>query len=184
MNKRPNRLFIAPWIALCFGLSACASSMVASKPEDPRGLIDLNARVPSGQSPYGIAYGAPTRARVRPQTPDIDAYLKPEPAKMARPTRVAIARAEVAEKVAAPAVATPKPAATEPVAAAAAPEQAPLLAMASEPAPATGDDGARYADREAKSQQLEQFRGGDAVVITSGALIIVLLIVILILLLR
>jgi hypothetical protein len=42
----------------------------------------------------------------------------------------------------------------------------------------------RYREREATTPKLEQFRGGDAIVISVSALLIVLLIVILILLLR
>jgi hypothetical protein len=42
----------------------------------------------------------------------------------------------------------------------------------------------RYREREASTPKLEQFRGGDAIVISVSALLIVLLIVILILLLR
>lgn len=182
MNMRPNRLFITPWIALCFlGLSACASSMAGSKLEDPRGLIDLNARMPTGDSPYGIAYGAPTPARVRPDSPNIDEFLKPEVV-AARPTRVMIAKAEPVKQARVEETAPVAPVAAE--AFVVAPEQDPLLAMNEPAAPATGDDSARYADREAKSQNLEQFRGGDAIVITSGALLVILLVIIIILLLN
>jgi hypothetical protein len=55
--------------------------------------------------------------------------------------------------------------------------------MAGEPPAPTSNDSSRYAEREAQNQNLEKFRGGDAIVITSGALIVILLVVILILLL-
>lgn len=179
MTKRP---FIATWIALClgFGLTACASSM-NTRPEDPHGLIDLNARMPVGQSPYGIAYGAPSPGRVQPLTPNVDEFLKPE---AARETLVAT-RVMPAKKAAsvAPAVKpAPEPVAFEPVIELQ-PNQEQLLALAAEPPPPSSDDSSRYAEREAQNQNLEKFRGGDAIVITSGALIVILLVVILVLLL-
>lgn len=186
MNQRP-RLSIAPWIALClgFGLTACASSTANTRTEDPRGLIDLNARMPVGDSPYGIAYGAPQGERVRPGAPDVDAYLKPAPsepalARMPAPVPKAIDRGRPAHEVAA--VAALEPAPFEPVVDLE-PNQEQLLALAAEPPPPASGDETRYADREAQSQSLKQFRGGDAIVITSGTLIIILLIVILVLLL-
>jgi len=185
MNQRP-RQSIAPWIALCFsfGLTACASSASTTVIEEPQGLIDLNARIPAGDSPYGIAYGAPTRANVRPNTPDLDAFLKPEfaekTARMAAPVQVAELESNRAPRdVQAPRLARASAPLPEPVLAA----PAPLLAMAQAPAPTPDDDSSRYAQREAQNQNLEQFRGGDAIVITTGTLIVVLLIVILILLL-
>src|SRR5688500_20300621 len=89
MNKRPTSRLL--WIALCFsfGLTACASSMSNTRTEDPRGLIDLNARIPTGDSPYGVAYGTPQPGRVKPLAPNIDAYLKPQPAA----ERLVVARA-------------------------------------------------------------------------------------------
>ena len=42
----------------------------------------------------------------------------------------------------------------------------------------------RYAQRDSESRKLQDFKGGDVIVISAGALVIVLLIVILILLLR
>jgi hypothetical protein len=167
MNKRPTTRL---WIALCFGfgLTACASSMANTKIEDARGLIDLNARVPVGDSPYGIAYGAPQPGRVQPLAPDIDRYLKPNPA----PARVA--------KVA-PAP-QPQPQPFEPVVNLE-PNREQLLALAAEPPAPVSHDSSRYAQREAQSQNLEKFRGGDVIVITTGTLIVILLVVILILLL-
>ena len=153
--------------------------MATSKPEDPHGLIDLNARLPVADSPYGMAYGARTGTGVRPEAANIDEFLKDEP----RPTRVAAARpvrVNAPADVAAPVAPAPTPA--EPIASA--PEQAPLLALAEPPAPSTTDDSSRYAERDSKSQSLEKFRGGDALVITSGALLIILLVIIIILLLR
>lgn len=186
MTQRP-RHFVTAWIALClsFGLTACASSMATTSPEDPRGLIDLNARMPVGQSPYGSAYGVSTAARVRPATPNIDAYLLPEADKrVAAKSPMVVARAVPLTK--AP-VAEFAPHPFEPVVNLE-PNQEQLLAMANEqPPPVSGDDAGgdttRYSDREAQNQNLEQFRGGDAIVITTGTLIVILLIVILILLL-
>lgn len=181
MTKRP---FILTWIALCFGLTACASSMANTQPEDARGLIDLNARMPVGQSPYGIAYGTPSPGRVQPLAPDIDPFLKPE----AKRTETLVAtRVMPAQKpapaVPAPAVkAAPEPVAFEPVINLQ-PNQEQLLALAAEPPPPSSDDSSRYAERESQNQNLEKFRGGDAIVITSGALIVILLVVILVLLL-
>ena len=178
MTKRPLSL---TWIALCFGfgLTACASSM-NTRPEDPHGLIDLNARMPVGQSPYGIAYGAPSPGRVQPLAPEIDEFLKPE----AKQETLVVARVMPAKK-AEPVVtakAAPEPVPFEPVVNLE-PNQEQLLAIAAEPPPASSDDSSRYAERESQNQNLEKFRGGDAVVITSGALIVILLVVILVLLL-
>jgi len=181
MTQRP-RHFVTAWIALClsFGLTACASSMATTSPEDPRGLIDLNARMPVGQSPYGSPYGVSTAARVRPEAANIDEFLKPEPEKKAAKPPMVVARAVPLTK---PPVAEFAPPPFEPVVNLE-PNQEQLLAMASEPPPpASGDDTTRYADREAQNQNLEQFRGGDAIVITTGTLLVILLIVILILLL-
>lgn len=176
MNKRPTTRL---WIALCFGfgLTACASSVSNTQLEDPRGLIDLNARIPVGQSPYGIAYGAPQPGRVQPLAPNIDAYVKPQPAA----ERMVVARAVPLKREIAPAVEV-APVAFEPVVNLE-PNQEQLLAMAAEPPAPASDDSSRYAERESQNQNLEKFRGGDAIVITSGALIIILLVVILILLL-
>ena len=186
MTQRP-RHFVTAWIALClsFGLTACASSMANTSPEDPRGIIDLNARMPVGQSPYGSPYGVSTAARVRPGTPNIDEFLTAEPDKRvaAKPPMI-VARAVPLTKTP---VADFAPPPFEPVVNLE-PNQEQLLAMANEQPPPTssddlGGDTSRYAEREAQSQKLEQFRGGDAIVITTGTLIVVLLIVILILLL-
>jgi len=179
MNKRPTSRL---WIALCFGfgfgLTACASSMSNTRPEDPRGLIDLNARIPTGDSPYGVAYGTPQPGRVQPMAANIDAYLKPQPAA----ERMVVARAIPLRKDAPVAKVAPAPVAFEPVINLE-PNQEQLLAMADAPPVPTNDDTSSYAEREAQNQNLEKFRGGDAIVITSGALIVVLLVVILILLL-
>ena len=66
----------------------------------------------------------------------------------------------------------------KPVARHATPTRAAALIASAEPAVQ------RYAQREAQSRKLEEFRGGDAIVISASALVIVLLIVILVLLLR
>jgi hypothetical protein len=180
MTKRP---FITAWIALCFGfgLTACASSMANTQPEDARGLIDLNARMPVGQSPYGIAYGTPSPGRVQPLTPEIDEFLKPEAREATKQTLVAT-RVTPAKKVASVVKAAPEPVAFEPVINLE-PNQEQLLALATELPPPSSDDSSRYAEREAQNQNLEKFRGVDAIVITSGALIVILLVVILVLLL-
>jgi hypothetical protein len=67
----------------------------------------------------------------------------------------------------------------EPPAAAPTTAPAPVQLAQAEPSPEQ-----RYREREAITPKLEQFRGGDAIVISVSALLIVLLIVILILLLR
>jgi hypothetical protein len=155
--------------------------MANTSPEDPRGLIDLNARMPVAQSPYGSPYGVRTAARVQPGAADIDQFLKPDVEK--RPSAKApmvVARAVPLTK--AP-VAELAPVPFEPVVNLE-PNQEQLLAMANEqPPPASGDDTSRYADREAQNQNLEQFRGGDAIVIGTGTLLVILLVVILVLLL-
>jgi hypothetical protein len=154
-----------------------------TRPEDPHGLIDLNARMPVGQSPYGIAYGAPSPGRVQPLTPNVDEFLKPEARETLVATRVMPAKKAVSVAPVAPiAKVTPEPVAFEPVIELE-PNQEQLLALAAEPPPPSSDDSSRYAEREAQNQNLEKFRGGDAIVITSGALIVILLVVILVLLL-
>ena len=178
MNKR---LFIIPWIALCFsfGLIGCASSTVHTKPEDPRGLIDLNARMPVGDSPF-VAYGTRQPGGVQPLAPDIDEYLTKPQAEQPAVARAVVLDAPKAAKLAK--VEKTEPVPFEPVIDLQ-PNQEQLLALAAEPPPPAHDDSARYAQREAQNQNLEKFRGGDAIVITSGALIVILLVVILVLLL-
>jgi hypothetical protein len=65
---------------------------------------------------------------------------------------------------------------------AAAPTTAPAPVQLAQADPSSVEQ--RYREREATSPKLDQFRGGDAIVISVSALLIVLLIVILILLLR
>jgi hypothetical protein len=158
-------------------LTACGAS-VSQGPANDRGLIDMNRELSAlptgGPSPYGSAYGAHQGDRTTLASVDIDRYLKPEARAAKRAPAVAKQTAPVLAK-AAPQVAQ------EPVVPSA-PEQ---LAVAQVTAPPADNDAERYAAREQqpKSQALENYKAGDAVVITSGALIVILLVVILVLLL-
>lgn len=164
-------------------LTACGAS-VSQGPANDRGLIDMNRELSAlptgGPSPYGSAYGAHQGDRTSLASVDIDRYLKPDARspKRAKPAIVAAKSEAPVLAKAAPQV-TPEPAAEV---VPAAPEQ---LATAQVTAPPADDDAQRYAAREQqpKSQALESYKAGDAIVITSGALIIILLVVILVLLL-
>lgn len=176
------------WIALgLLALStACGSSMTTSEPARARGLIDLNARMPVGESPYGIAYGAPTQARGLSEAPNIDAYLKPEYASKQRAGDLVATRSpRVAKRtIMTPRAVAPAPVALAPEAPVAnAPSAEPVLIASAQPT--SSSDATGYAAREQKQAKgVEKFVGGDAIVITGGALLLILLIVILILLLR
>lgn len=154
-------------------LAAIGCGANLPEPRDSRAAGEWQARLPSTQSPFGeLAYG---RGGNSARTADDDQPLMAaQPLPKARPVKH-VAPKRAPEQQAALALAMPElPAASEP-APAAAPVQ---LAQA--------DLGAeqRYATREAQSEKLDQYRGGDAIVISAGALVVVLLIVILILLLR
>jgi hypothetical protein len=102
-------------------------------------------------------------------------------------TATPAARKHVQKHVQSAVLATPTPTAvaakTEsdplPVAKTTPAEPAVMLATNTQP-----DAERRYGEREAATKKLQDFRGGDAIVISAGALVIVLLIVILVLLLR
>jgi len=158
-------------------LAAVGCGANLPEPRDGRAAGEWQARLPSTPSPFGqLAYGrGGSSVRAAEDEAPLMASAQPLTKTRNAPTHVAPKRAQAKAQQAAFALAMPElPAASEPAA-----EAAPVqLAQA--------DTGAeqRYAQRETQSEKLEQYRGGDAVVISAGALVVVLLIVILILLLR
>lgn len=171
-------------LALCACLGAafgCSSSQAVRAPVDARAAGGLDVRPASTLVPSDLAFGrdvALASRGERSSTADIDAYLKPqptaparkpapkapEPGKPALPARPAIALAPAAENRAE----------TEQTA------DQPVLVAANT---LGGGDAERYAQREQRSRDIQGYRGGDAIVITSGTLIVVLLIVLLVVLL-
>jgi hypothetical protein len=129
------------------------------------GAGQWEARLPTTPSPIQeLAYGRGGRAQRSDVALD-DVLLQPRAARhaaaKARPLSRALAAQQPAPQLAATAVEAPAPM---------------LLAQ--------NDSEPRYAERESEARNLQDFRGGDAIVISAGALVIVLLIVVLILLLR
>jgi hypothetical protein len=163
-------------------LTACGAS-VTQGPANDRGLIDLNRELTAlptgGPSPYGSAYGAHQGDRAALASVDLDAYLKPEAKtakRVVKPAQRAVAVVAAAAKQPAPVMPAAQPQVVQ-----AAPEQLASAQVTAAPA----DDSQRYAAREQqpKARALENYKAGDAIVITSGALIVILLVVILVLLL-
>jgi len=159
----------------------CASNMPDAK--DARAAGEWRFRLPATPSPYGtLAYGSGGSSEPAAQLAEAD-DLKLVPATPAAKREPSVTRPRLASvKPQAKSLPSPKsdPQIVEqPVATAAAPAPAPVLLASNSAAPET-----RYAQREAKSQKLQEYRGGDAIVISGGVLLIVLLIVILVLLLR
>jgi hypothetical protein len=157
----------------------CGSQAVRG-PVDARAAGGLDARSGRTLVPSDLAFGRDVALASRSEraSADIDAYLKPQPAAPARtPAR------KRAPAPAAPAL-PPPPAiglAPEAEAAAQTEQAAPQQLLAANTLP--GGDHERYAQRERRSRDVQGYRGGDAIVITSSALIVALLIVLLIVLL-
>jgi hypothetical protein len=169
-------------------MSLVAAGCATGSTETRHGLGagEWTARLPTSSSPiqqlaYGRGGSSQPDALADLDSASPDAVLAPSLTEVAvvkakraapRTQRSAYAQTEVAK-------ATPEKTAAELPAdrvVAAQPEQ--QLAVND----ATPD--ARYAERESQAQDQQQFRGGDAIIITAGALVVILLIVLLILLLR
>jgi hypothetical protein len=143
------------------------------------GVGQWEARLPTTESPvHELAMGRNgSSLRDDKALASLDDVLQPSAASKSMERPKALRR-----QAAAPVVATATPMA-QPMAA------QPMAAQTIAVAPsvellASNDVEARYAERETQSKQVEQFRGGDVVVISASALVLVLLIVLLIILLR
>lgn len=168
--------------AIAIAAGGCAGQTPAA--HDARAAGEWTFRLPETGSPYaGLAIS--DRGYHQNGLSAVDDALSTSSAKVEtaapKPRPVTQSRTVVAKTTAA----KPEP---QPVAAPAAPEapvavttQPEQLALAT-PATTAGDE-SRYSQREQKSQQQRDFRGGDAIVITASTLVIILLVVILILLL-
>jgi hypothetical protein len=167
-------------------LAGCSSQAVTRGPVDARAAGGLDARSASTLVPSDLAFGrdvANVKHSQRSETPDVDAYLKPQPTVVAGKTQRRLPAAPERKQPA------PEPALPAPPVIALAPEaesaaQAEPLASETLVAQNTlpSGDMERYAQRE-RSRDLSGYRGGDAIVITSGTLIVALLIVLLVVLL-
>lgn len=171
MNKQRQYVVKTLMIGM---LATAAIGCAANIPQtrDARAAGEWQARLPTTPSTFGkLAYGSGGSS---------------EPSRVVEPeSQPLMATATQTKKLAKSAKLTPrvaaKPAQPEPLPAAkVAPVEPPvLLASNAEPDPQQ-----RYAERENKAQKLQEYRGGDAVVISGSVLLIVLLVVILVLLLR
>jgi hypothetical protein len=170
-------------IALAVSSAAVGCAEAVTQPRDARAAGEWRFHLPTTPSPIDeLAYGVPGGSgSAIPNTDDelLELAVAPKP----QPVQHAM-RAHKA----APAKPAPQPQL------AANPAPAPALDAArvvetkpelvAQNAPAAQQAEQRYAQRAQSSQQLEKFRGGDAIIISAGALVIILLFVILILLLR
>jgi hypothetical protein len=170
------------WLYACLlmVLAVGCSSQAVRGPVDARAAGGLDVRAGRTLVPSDLALGGDVALASRSErssTADIDAYLKPQPAAPARPpTR------KRAPEPAAPALPPPPALAPEAEALAQTEQSAQQPALVAS-ATLGGGDLERYAQREQRSRNIQGYRGGDAIVITSSALIIALLIVLLIVLL-
>lgn len=175
--KKQRSQYVLKTIALGFLVSA-AIGCAANVPEarDARAAGVWEARLPTTPSTFGkLAYGSggsSEPARI------VEADAQPMLA-TAAPVTKHVRRASHPEKTPVAPAMTAKSDEPLPAAKLAAPEFPVMLA--------SNTDGAaqsRYAEREAATPKLQEYRGGDAIIISASALVIVLLIVVLILLLR
>ena len=159
---------------LALGLwTTAAIGCVNNLPETRHGQAagEWTVRLPSTQGTFAkmaMGTGGNAEPAAVSDTQPLLAVKRPAPKKHVK---------QVNTPVAAPVVV----ASTQPAAPAemAKPVATPTLLASNEPSAEQ-----RYAQRETQSKKLEDFRGGDAIVISGGVLLVVLLIVILVLLLR
>jgi len=161
----------------------CGAHAPRRGPTDTRTSI-FPARPGGTLAPSDLAFGggpwiqSPSEQPYGLSDAELAVYLKPE-------ARAKAARTPVPAPSTPPAP-RPAPALPPPPAVATAPEPAPkteqLHAALVEPK-AADRDLERYAQRQQRARELQDYRGGDAVVITTSTLVIILLVVLLIVLL-
>lgn len=164
-------------------LAVGCSSQSVRGPVDARAAGGLDARAGRTLVPGDLAYGRDLALAAHVEgtpTTDVDAYLKPQPAAPAR--MPVVPRKQSQQPASAPAL-PPPPAMAPNAEAMAKTEQTATQEALVAANVLPGGDVERYAQREQRSRNIQGYRGGDAVVITSGALIVALLIVLLIVLL-
>jgi hypothetical protein len=173
-------------------LAAIGCSHALPEARDSRAAGEWRYRLPTAPGPYaGLAFGrggssepAQIAEPVASEQPMLAKLERPAQRKQSahatRPSQT-LAKNDMAEKAEQPT----QQAAVLDAARVTAPE-APTTVASATPADASADASAdqRYAEREAKSQKLQDYRGGDAIIISASALVIILLIVVLVLLLR
>jgi hypothetical protein len=179
MNRRAQGVSLACLLMMVLAVG-CGSQAVRG-PVDARAAGGLDARSGRTLVPSDLAFGrdvALARRGERASGTDIDAYLKPQPK---APARIPARKPTPAPAV--PALPPPPAIALAPQAEATAQTEqtAPQALLAANTLP--GGDHERYAQREQRSRDVQNYRGGDPIVITSSALIVALLIVLLIVLL-
>jgi hypothetical protein len=176
LNRRGQGSAMA---CLLMVLAVGCGSQAVRGPVDARAAGGLDARAGGTLVPSDLAFGRDVALASRSERApgaDIDGYLKQQPAAPVRtPAR------KRAPAPAAPALPPPPAIAPEAEAAAQTEQAAPQPVLAANTLP--GGDHERYAQRERRSRDMQGYRGGDAIVITSSALIVALLIVLLIVLL-
>jgi hypothetical protein len=169
--------------ALTFAAVGCTHALPEARHGQAAG--EWTARLPTAPGPYaGLAFGKGGSSE--PAEVKQDVAAQPMLAKLERPAQ----HKQAARVIRHDAVAATEPVIEQP----SAPQEATALnaervttpdtnvVASAEPAATSAEE--RYSDREAQSQKLQQYRGGDAIIISASALVIVLLIVVLILLLR
>lgn len=172
------------WMKIRFAtlglIVAAATGCAGNISESRHGIAagQWNVRLPTAQSPVAsLAYGKggnaqPAAAADAAQLPLLAAApLQKRAQPVVRRSQAAVPTA-VTEPVPPQVEEQLSPAAPQPSA-----SEAVMLAQADEAADQ------RYSQRQANSRQLENYKGGDAIVITAGAVLVIALIVILILLL-
>lgn len=152
-------------------VSACSASIAHRPPPVTRGL-DLAQAWPSGAPHAQLeGFGAPQQGRLASSDPvDISAYLAPKHAVVAdaKPLRQR-AKPQTSVRVIAAEPAAPVVTIVPPL-----PDSSITLTEES------ADEG-RYTARDQQAQKQKEFRGGDAIVITTGTIVLVLLILLLVL---
>jgi hypothetical protein len=164
-------------------LWGCAQSRPPVDARSAPGGLDLRGTF----TPRDLAYGGGpyTAARSEPRREiDLDPFLKPEalartgkPHAPAAPRRPTPARAPAPQPALPPAPKVAFATATTGPAV----QVEPVALAAVDPTPSS--DLQRYADREQRSRELQNYKGGDAIVISTTALLVIILVVLLIVLL-
>lgn len=160
---------------------AAASGCAGNISESRHGIAagQWNVRLPTAQSSVaGLAYGRGGNSQ-RAASADENAQPLLAAAPVQKRAQPVVRHTKAAVQTA---VSEPVPPQVEENLAPAAPEQSASAPVMLAQADQTTVD-QRYSQRQANSRQLENYKGGDAIVITAGAVLVIALIVILILLL-
>jgi hypothetical protein len=186
-NCNLNLMLFVAGSAVVAMLAACGASSASQIPIHKPGPGLSTATRSVTVKPYDMAYGRPTgfasaRLPTRPSV-NIDDYLLPSPRapRSSHPALPVPLKSRPEQLAALPA---PK-AAEAPVAGQqySSGDDLETLMTAAEAPQSNAADLDRYAQRDRQSNELQKYRGGDAIVITATTLIIILLVVVLLILL-